>query len=197
MQLRQWKQRKYGAAVAIPGSWYPDARFQRLAPYVRTSWLSEFGQIRLGQPPAVPDEAESSLLWLRPASPIFPSSPAWPAIGAFFEHRLALVKAAMPKPASLQEAVAQAVHVLNTVSVPEGAQPGKDMSEADADHRTEWAAIWDHKNAVVYWRAVSNQNLARLRLQDAGLEVGGQQRILLVRSPKLPWFSDAAAALRG
>lgn len=63
MQLRQWKQRKYGAAVAIPGSWYPDARFQRLA----------------------------------------------------------LVKAAMPKPASLQEAVAQAVHVLNTVSVPEGA----------------------------------------------------------------------------
>jgi len=27
----------------------------------------------------------------------------------------------MPKPASLQEAVAQAVHVLNTVSVPEGA----------------------------------------------------------------------------
>jgi len=71
------------------------------------------------------------------------------------------------------------------------------MSEADADHRTEWAAIWDDKNAVVYWRAVSNQNLARLRLQDAGLELGGQQRILLVRSPKLPWFSDAAAALRG
>ena len=103
----------------------------------------------------------------------------------------------MPRPGSLQEAIAQAVHVLNTVSVPMGAQIGKDMSDEAADHRTEWLAIWDHKSPTVYWRSVSNQNLARLLLADADLGVGGEQRLMTVKSAKLPWFTDAAAALHG
>lgn len=136
-RFRQWKEGKFAPAVAIDGSWYPDARFQRLV----------------------------------------------------------LVKSLMTtEPTSLQTAVAQAVAALNTVSVPMGSQPGKDMG-SDEDHRTEFAVIWDHQRAAVYWRTVANSNLQRLQLSDAGLTQGGRQRILLVKSPRLPWFNDAAAEL--
>ena len=138
MRFQQWKRSKYNPAISIDGSWYPDARFERLV----------------------------------------------------------LVKSAMPKPSSLQTAVALAVHVLNTVSVPSGSQPGKDMDRPE-DHRTEFAVIYDHRNSVLYWRSVENQNLQRLRLSDAGLEQGSGQKFLLVKSPRLEWFSDAASELAG
>ena len=136
VKFLQWKLRKAEPAVTMPGSWYPDARFQRLY----------------------------------------------------------LVKSTMPRPASYQEAVAQAVHVLNTVTVPMGLQIGKDASTL-TDHRTHWGVIYDHVNQIVYWRTDTNQNLQRLRLADAGLAKGQPRQQLLVRSAKLPWFADAAAAL--
>merc|ERR1712217_638827 len=98
------------SAVEMPGSWYPEARFQRL-------------------------------------------------------H---LVKSAMPKPASYQEAIMQTVHVLNTVTVPMGSQIGTDSGEGEGlgDH-TQWAVVYDHLNGTIYWRTEVNQNLQRLQLADA------------------------------
>ena len=137
MQFRQWKMKKYQTQVAIDGSWYPDARFERIV----------------------------------------------------------LVKSKMLKPKSLKEAVAQVLHVLNTISVPPGTQAGKDMDAASDDHRTQFAVIYDHKNGAIYWRSVLNQNLARLQFSDVNISVGAKQQILLVESSKLKWFQDASLLL--
>jgi len=116
----QWKQSLARSAVEMPGSWYPEARFQRL-------------------------------------------------------H---LVKSAMPTPASYQEAIMQTVHVLNTVTVPMGSQLGTDSGPGEGlgDH-TQYAVIYDSKNQTIFWRTEVNQNLQRLRLQDAGLENGGKEQV--------------------
>merc|ERR1712151_558487 len=134
----QWKQTLARSAVEMPGSWYPEARFQRL-------------------------------------------------------H---LVKSAMPKPTSYQEAIMQTVHVLNTVTVPMGSQIGTDSGKGEGlgDH-TQYAIIYDSKNKIIYWRTQVNQNLQRLRLEDAGLEMNGSEQVVATQSPKLPWFSDASGSL--
>merc|ERR1712039_793905 len=133
----QWKQSLARSAVDLPGSWYPDARFQRL-------------------------------------------------------H---LVKSAMPEPASYQEAIMQTVHVLNTVTVPMGSQMGTDSGKGEGvgDH-TQYAVIYDSKNKIMYWRTQVNQNLQRLRLADAGLEMNGSEQVIASQSPKLPWFNDASGS---
>jgi len=99
-------------------------------------------------------------------------------------QRLAMVKRAMKNvaPTTLKEAVASAIHVANTVSVPPGTQMDKDMSDEADDHRTEFVVIYDHKNSVVYWRSVWNQNFARVLLNDLNLDVGDEQKTLLVKS---------------
>eukprot|EP00930_Biecheleria_cincta_P098733 TRINITY_DN90387_c0_g1_i1.p1 TRINITY_DN90387_c0_g1~~TRINITY_DN90387_c0_g1_i1.p1 ORF type:complete len:351 (-),score=52.36 TRINITY_DN90387_c0_g1_i1:280-1332(-) len=134
----EWKQTLARSAVDVPGSWYPEARFQRL-------------------------------------------------------H---LVKSGMPKPVSYQEAIMQAVHVLNTVTVPMGSQMGTDSGEGEGlgDH-TQYAVIYDSKNQIIYWRTQVNQNLQRLRLQDAGLEVGSKEHVIAAQDPELPWFHDASGSL--
>lgn len=130
----QWKMKRTAPlALDIPGSWYPEARFQRL-------WL---------------------------------------------------VKSEMPAPENYQDAVMQAWKVLNTVSVPQGTQLGKD-NEFDSTH---WAVVWDHINATVYFRTRSNQSLQRVRLADADIGVGGKMSVLPLSSPALPFFNDAAAEL--
>lgn len=83
----------------------------------------------------------------------------------------------------------QAVHVLNTVTVPMGAPEG-----SAADDRTAWGAVYDHPNRTVYWRSRANQNLQRLRLADAALAPGAATSHLSVQSPELPWYTDAAHA---
>lgn len=134
----QWKQSLARSAVEMPGSWYPEARFQRL-------------------------------------------------------H---LVKSGMPKPGSYQEAIMQTVHVLNTVTVPMGSQIGTDSGKGEgAGDHTQYAIIYDSKNKIIYWRTQVNQNLQRLRLEDAGLEKGGQEQVMNTQSPQLPWFNDASGSL--
>ena len=134
MQLDEWKRSKYGGSEGIPGDWYPDSRFRRLA----------------------------------------------------------MIKSKMSTPSSLQQAVANAIHVANSVSVPPGSQPGKDMSSATSDHRTEFIVVYDHKNRAVYWRSVWNQNLARVELSELRLNVGDKQEVLLVKSREIPWYYDAS-----
>merc|ERR1712150_94303 len=126
-----WKQSKARPSVAMPGSWYPDERFQRI-------------------------------------------------------H---LVKSGMPQPKSYEEAMMQAVHALNTITVPMGLQMGTDTGdgEGNTDH-TQYALIYDHKQRYVYWRTAVNQNLQRLRLQDCKLTKGSMLQKIALFNPSLPWF---------
>jgi len=85
----------------------------------------------------------------------------------------------------------QAAHTLNVVTVPMGQQMGTD---GDGDH-TQFGAVYDHKNRIIYWRTEVNHNFQRLRLEDAKVGVDGTQRYLAIYSEKLPWFNDAADQL--
>lgn len=129
----QWKESLARTAVSVPGSWYPDDRFQRLF----------------------------------------------------------LVKRGMPQPKDYQEAVMQAVHVLNTVTVPMGLQMGTDSGkgsgEGSADH-TQWAVIYDHHQGIIYWRSAENQNLQRLQLKK--LWASGLKRRISAKASQLAWFHD-------
>eukprot|EP00929_Paragymnodinium_shiwhaense_P001459 TRINITY_DN10169_c0_g1_i1.p1 TRINITY_DN10169_c0_g1~~TRINITY_DN10169_c0_g1_i1.p1 ORF type:complete len:378 (+),score=55.08 TRINITY_DN10169_c0_g1_i1:146-1135(+) len=135
----QWKQGLARSAVEMPGSWYPDARFQRI-------WL---------------------------------------------------VKSGLDKAKSYQEAFTQAVHVLNTVTVPMGKQLGTDSgsNEGSGDH-TQWAVVYDHKNKTLYWRSAVNQDFQRLRLSDCELDEGKKRKYIAVFDETLPWFDDASSRLQ-
>ena len=127
--------------------------------------------------------------------------PSFTVPGAFYPDerflRLHLLKSAMPQPTSYAEAVMQALHVLNSVTVPMGQQMGTDSSagEGAGDH-TLWASLMDHKNQVIYWRTQTNQNLQRLALADARLEPGAPEGSLHFSKNDLPWFNDAASAIK-
>merc|ERR1712232_27811 len=95
----QWKQQLARSAVTMPGTWYPDARFQRIY----------------------------------------------------------LVKSGMPTPKTYEEAMMQAVHTLNTITVPMGDQIGTDSGKGEGlgDH-TQWGVVYDHKKRTIYWRSQAN-----------------------------------------
>ena len=111
--------------------------------------------------------------------------------------RILLLKSAMPQPNSTQEAVLQAIHVLNSITVPMGAQLGTDSSkgEGQGDH-TLYGVVYDHQNKAVYWRTQTNMNVARLQLADAQLKPGDMPGTLPFDKGALPWFTDAASALK-
>lgn len=113
-------------------------------------------------------------------------------------QRIYLVKTGMPKPKSYEEAMMQAVHALNTITVPMGKQIGTDSGEGSGEgqaDRTQYGVIYDHKKQILYWRTAANQNLQRLQLKDCNFKMGSQVQTLLMFDPKLPWFNDAAWAL--
>ena len=104
----------------------------------------------------------------------------------------------MPEPKSQREALLQAVHVLNTITVPMGQQMGTDSGagEGAGDH-TMWGIIYDHKERTVYWRTETNHNLQRVRLADVALDAAGPRKYLpLAPRNELPWFNDASHALQ-
>merc|ERR1711871_532601 len=106
--------------------------------------------------------------------------------------RVLMVKEVMPPPTSLQLAVAQAVSVLNTITVPMGPVPGTDSGPMSAemglsDHSL-WGVVRDHAAATMYWRSAQNPSLTRLRLTDFDLSVGAAPRSVRVSSGA--WFSE-------
>ena len=117
--------------------------------------------------------------------------------GAFYPDerflRLHLVRKGLPPPKSPREALMQAAHVLNVVTVPPGAQMGTDSGagEGQSDH-TMWGVIYDHRNATIYWRTSVNANLGRVRLGDLPLAVGSAVVAMPMITNALPWFEDAA-----
>lgn len=140
MQHLKWKQGLARPAVTMPGTWYPDQRFLRIA----------------------------------------------------------LVKSAMGAPSSLQQAVVQAQHVLNVVTVPPGDQMGTDSGagEGMGDH-TMFGVIYDHKSAALYWRTIDNHAFQRLRLADLALSKGAAPRFLSLDADNaLPWYIDASHAFK-
>jgi len=115
--------------------------------------------------------------------------------------RLYMVKSAMQAPTSLSQAIAQTVHVLNTVTVPPGAQYGTDSGhgsgEGTGDH-TLWGAIYDHNASSpnLYWRTALNQNLQRIQFADVDLKIGAPALFLPVIGNSLPWFHDARSSFK-
>ena len=103
-----------------------------------------------------------------------------------------------PKPKDHREAVMHAAHVLNTITVPPGAQMGTDSGagEGAGDH-TMWGAIYDHANATVYFRESLNQNLQRVVLAELPLGKGAPI-VQMELGPKngLDWFGEATASFR-
>eukprot|EP00900_Chrysochromulina_parva_P024099 jgi/Chrpa1/6322/Chrysochromulina_OHIO_Genome00014229-RA len=111
--------------------------------------------------------------------------------------RVLMTKQAMSPPRSLQEGVAQAVAVLNTITVPMGNQYGTDSGKSSAeigsaDH-TVWGVIRDHVDPTVYFRSAENPTLQRVRLADLNLDAGAAVRTLSVSSG--PWYHDASNQL--
>ena len=81
--------------------------------------------------------------------------------------------------------------VLNSVTVPMGAQLGTDSS-ADEDQRPrDMRAVYDAAR-VLYWRTQTSMNLARLALADARLAEAAR-RHAGVRQGRAAWFVDAVA----
>jgi penicillin V acylase-like amidase (Ntn superfamily) len=92
-------------------------------------------------------------------------------------------------------AVLQAVHVLNTVTVPMGEQRATDSGkgEGQGDH-TMWGAIYDHApTPTLYYRTSSNHNLLAVPLAELPLAPGDAPRRLPLSAATLPWFVDVAA----
>lgn len=94
---------------------------------------------------------------------------AWYPIDRFV--RAYTVRKGLPTPKSNSEAVTQAVHILNSVQTPWGA-PGTDSEKPalldNFDHTT-WSVIRDHKNRVLYFRTVLDQQLHSVDLKNLDL----------------------------
>lgn len=90
---------------------------------------------------------------------------AWYPINRFL--RTHVIKKGLPAPKSNDESITQAVHILNAVQTPWGA-PGTDSPKPalidNFDHTT-WSIVRDHKNKVLYFRTVMNQQLHAVDLK--------------------------------
>uniref|UniRef100_A0A6U1CY85 Choloylglycine hydrolase/NAAA C-terminal domain-containing protein n=1 Tax=Rhizochromulina marina TaxID=1034831 RepID=A0A6U1CY85_9STRA len=108
--------------------------------------------------------------------------------------RLHLLKSALEVPSTEKEKIMQAVHLLNSVTVPPGQQRGTDSGSAEGmgDH-TVFAFIYDHVNAVLYFRSAGNQSLQRVRLADLDLQAGSPTKTLAIEND-LDWYVNAAQA---
>jgi penicillin V acylase-like amidase (Ntn superfamily) len=127
--------------------------------------------------------------------------PSFTIPGAFYPDerflRIHLFKSSMPTPKTNQEALMQAVHVLNSITVPPGMQMGTDSSKGEgAGDHTKFAAVYDHLQRIVYWRTETNQNLQRLRLEDAKLQTNNTVGTLSFEKNNLSFFNDASSSIK-
>uniref|UniRef100_A0A7S3NMN0 Choloylglycine hydrolase/NAAA C-terminal domain-containing protein n=1 Tax=Aureoumbra lagunensis TaxID=44058 RepID=A0A7S3NMN0_9STRA len=95
------------------------------------------------------------------------SAAPWP--GTWYPHhrflRIHLIKSAMSKPASYEIAIAQAIHVLNSITVPMGNQYGTESGKGEgAGDHTLYATIYDRLNLILYFRTERNQNFQKIDL---------------------------------
>ena len=67
--------------------------------------------------------------------------------------RIWMTKSVMKLPGTTQEAVAQALAVMQTVAVPQGLQMGTDSAPGDGGDYTIWGAVYDHRQPCLYWHS--------------------------------------------
>ena len=130
--------------------------------------------------------------------------PAVAVPGGFYPDerflRLHLLRGGLPAPSSYEGKVQQALHLLDSVTVPPGKQPGTDSGQGEGmgDH-TVFSLVYDHSpgNSTLYWRSASDHSLQRAQLKDLGVvaSTGGPNSTTTRRLPisnSLPWFTDAS-----
>lgn len=102
-------------------------------------------------------------------------------------ERASIVRSSLPTPTNLAQAIAQGVHVLNTVQVQYKA-PGTDSEggkQGDFDH-TLWSVVRDHKTPSIYWRSKDNQSLQFLDF--AQIDFSGKTTYAPVEITQGNWF---------
>lgn len=100
------------------------------------------------------------------------------------------------KTTDYQQAFSLTTQVLNTITVPMGAQYGTDTGEnsgegTDNDH-TIFGMVRDHKNPTFYWRDSINPTFRRLRLEDVDFST---QTVSMLTLETGPYFVDMADKL--
>jgi choloylglycine hydrolase len=108
---------------------------------------------------------------------------AWYPINRFL--RTHFIKEGLPAPNSNDEAITQAVHILNAVQTPWGA-PGTDSSKpslVDNFDHTTWSVVRDHKNKVLYFRTVTDQQLHAVDLKKIDMN---RRAVLSLEIGKIP-----------
>ena len=113
--------------------------------------------------------------------------------------RLLSLKSGLPEAGSYKDVVQDAVHLLNSVTIPHGEQIATDSGQGEGsnDH-TVFGLVYDHdpSGVVVYFRSYDNQSLQKISLKDLGLEeVGGKRKKLAVVNANA-WFVDVAGAFK-
>lgn len=108
---------------------------------------------------------------------------AWYPINRFL--RTHFIKEGLPAPNSNDEAITQAVHILNAVQTPWGA-PGTDSSKpslVDNFDHTTWSVVRDHKNKVLYFRTVTDQQLHAVDLKKIDMNRRAVLSLEIGKSP--------------
>lgn len=123
--------------------------------------------------------------------------PVMDAPGTFYPEarflRLHSLKSGLDEPSDLKEAIMDAVHLLNSVTVPRGEQYGTDSGagEGSGDH-TVFGLVYDHDNASIYWRSYDNQQLKKIDLRGSlNLDVvGGEKKYSSIVNSDLTYFDE-------
>ena len=115
--------------------------------------------------------------------------------GKSLRNKILLKPRQVPKPKSYQEALQNALHVLNTVTVPPGLQLGTDsgFGEGEGDH-THYGHIYDHQGKTLYWRTASNLQLQRVRLSDVLDHSTAPMTLPMLND--LPFYNDASSKFK-
>mmetsp|Transcript_79746 Transcript_79746/g.227619 ORF Transcript_79746/g.227619 Transcript_79746/m.227619 type:complete len:367 (+) Transcript_79746:71-1171(+) len=123
--------------------------------------------------------------------------PAVGVPGAFYPDerflRLHSLKQGLDTPTTYQEVVQQAVHLLNSVTIPAGEIMGTDSGagEGAGDH-TIFGLVYDHgageAEPALYWRSYHSQSLQRVRLSDMDTL---DKRYLSIAN-ELDWYMDVS-----
>ena len=105
------------------------------------------------------------------------------------------MKKGLAQPTSYKGVIQNAVHLLNSVTIPEGDIIATDSGEGEGNNdHTVFGLVYDHTPdyCKVFFRSYDNQSLQRIELGLLGLDVvGGESRYLPVVN-KNDWFFEAS-----
>ena len=130
------------------------------------------------------------------------ANPLLDAPGAFYpDHRflrLHNLKDGLDEPRSHKDLILNAVHLLNSVTIPPGTIAGTDSGdgEGEGDH-TIFGVVYDHTALTLYFRSYMNQSLQRVQLKDlANLQAPGAHKLYLPICNDNDWFVDAGSTFK-